>query len=290
MHNQMVARRRWPAAFRAAVAAVFLLSSGFFALSGGRAIAQDAPPPPGGPAERAFKEGNALLEQGKYAPALARYKEAAVLRPDDSSLLWNGGMAAFFAGDYPTAVAWWSRQKTLEPDNWRVRVKLIQAYQAAGRGPERDAERRSLIALRQAGTLKDLAAEERFCRDQFFHANKRVFAYEHFALVGERALRYNFLVFSPGKDALDFRVSLGSYKTTNDIAREVGGIKPGQRLFHLDGYYENGRAHRTFGFFTTEPTYDAMRAQVLRILEGKVKAVSSSRRGKPAPAPSRPRP
>jgi tetratricopeptide (TPR) repeat protein len=271
------ASRRQIAAF---CAAAFI--GGGFTLFAGHAVgaAQEPPAPPAESAEqRAFKEGNALLEQGKYAPALARYKEAATRLPNDPAILWNGGTAAFFARDYATAIDWWNRLKTSEPNNWRVRAKLIQTYQAAGRKPERDAERRSLIALRNGGTIKDLAAEERFCRDQFFHADKQVFAYEHFDLSGERALRYNFLVFTPGKDTLDFRVSLGSYKTTNDIARELGEIKPGQRLFHLDGYYENGRAHKTFGFFNTEPTYDTVRSQVLRILDGKARAGSSSRRG-----------
>lgn len=276
MQSPITSRRR----IAAFCAAAFLANG--FALFAGHAVRAAQGPPAGSDEsaeQRAFKEGNALLEQGKYAPALARYKEAATLLPNDPSILWNGGTAAFFARDFATAIDWWNRLKTNEPNNWRVRAKLIQTYQAAGRKPERDAERRSLIALRKGGTSKDLAAEERFCRDQFFHANKQVFAYEHFALSGERALRYNFLIFTPGKENLDFRVSLGSYKTTNDIARELGEIKPGQCLFHLDGYYENGRAHKTFGFFDTEPTYDAVRVQVLRILDGKAKAGSSSRRG-----------
>ncbi len=264
--------------FRAA-AALFALFVVFAA--GGGARAQDTPAPPPGssePAERAFKDANALLEQGKYAPALARYKEAQALAPGDPAILWNGGMAAFFAQEYSTAIAWWNQLKARDANDGRIRAKLVQAYQAAGRTADRDAERRDLLAWHKAGTLQGLPPD-RYCRDQFSYAGKQVFAYEHFALTGERALRYNFLVFSPNKDAPDFRVSLGSYKTTNDIARELGEIKPGQRLFHLDGYYENGRAHKTFGFFETEPTYDAVRVQVLRILDGKAKAGSSSRRG-----------
>lgn len=270
----------------AACGAVRLLSS--FTAIPVIACAQPPVPPPvttpnsanGEQAEQAFKEANALLEQGKYAPALARYKTAEALAPGDPAILWNGGIAAFFARDYRTAISWWKQLKTGDPSNGRVRAKLIQAYQAAGRTGERDAERRDLLARQKTRTVR-LDPPDRYCRDQFSYAGKQVFAYEHFALTGERALRYNFLVFSPGKNAPDFRVSLGSYKNTNDIARELGDLEPGQRLFHLDGYYENGREHKTFGFFTTEPAYDTVRQQVLRILDNKAEAVSSSRHGKP---------
>lgn len=227
------------------------------------------PPPPSAEqktvADRAFAAGNEHLQNKRHADALAAYRKALALLPDEPALLWK-------------------RLKVVEPGNGSVRAKLIQAYQAAGDTKNRDAEHAALLALRKSSAPagSELAKQEAFCRDQFSAGGQPVFAYEHYELVGARALRYNFLVLKPD-GTTSFRVSLGSYKDTNDIARELGDIKPGQRLFHLDGYYENGRVHKTFGFFTAEPSYDVIKAQVIAILDGKKAAFSGSKQTAPKP-------
>lgn len=50
--------------------------------------------------------------------------------------------------------------------------------------------------------------------------------------------------------------------------------KEGERLFHLDGYFKNG--HATYGMYHPAPTYDETRGIVIKILEGKARAISSS--------------
>lgn len=246
------------------------------------------PPPPSAEqktaADKAFAAGNEHLQNKRHADALAAYRKALALLPNEPALLWNGGMSAFFAKEYQTAAELWKRLKVVEPGNGSVRAKLIQAYQAAGDTKNRDAEHAALLALRKSSAPagSELAKQEAFCRDQFSAGGQPVFAYEHYELVGARALRYNFLVLKPD-GTTSFRVSLGSYKDTNDIARELGDIKPGQRLFHLDGYYENGRVHKTFAFFTAEPSYDVIKAQVIAILEGKKAALSGSKQAAPKP-------
>jgi len=60
--------------------------------------------------------------------------------------------------------------------------------------------------------------------------------------------------------------------TTNSIWRETTKPTPkdGERLFHLDGYFKGG-GHATYGMFAPEPTYDDVRARVIKILEEKSK-------------------
>jgi hypothetical protein len=94
-------------------------------------------------------------------------------------------------------------------------------------------------------------------------------AFELYELKGERALRYVFSILNKTEDGEEWRVSLGSYKTTDAIWRETRNPRPkdNERLFHLDGYFKGG-GHATYGMFFPEPTYDEMRAKVIQILEG----------------------
>ena len=72
----------------------------------------------------------------------------------------------------------------------------------------------------------------------------------------------------------DFYISLGSYDDTTEIARELKKIPTSNRLYHLDEYSASG--HKTYAFFNFKPGYDQVRTNVVNILEGKMKPISSS--------------
>jgi tetratricopeptide (TPR) repeat protein len=238
--------------------------------------------------EKAFEAANALMEQHKYAEALVRYKEALALAPGEPAILFNGGLAAYQSGDFTTAADLWQRLKKTDPSDWRLRAKLIQAYQALGKLPERDAERAELFKMWKSGAAQELSKQVEYCRDQFEVNKFKVMAFEHFELKGDRALRYVFSILNESGDAEDFRISLGSYEMTNAIWRETTKPAPksGERLFHLDGYFKGG-GHATYGMFAPEPSYDQMRTRVIQILEGRSKPVSSSTVN---PSPQQPAP
>ena len=233
--------------------------------------------------EKAFRAGNALMEKRQYAPALAAYQSALAKAPDEPSLLWNGGLAGYLSGDYGAALSLWQRLKKQEPRDGEVRAKLIQTYQALKKRRERDAERAQLFALRAEAKKHHPTAEalkqKEYCRDQFTASGRRVFAYEFFDLEGPKARRYQFKMLVKGGDSEEYSISLGSYADTNGILREMGEIKPGQRIFHLDAYYVGG-THKVFGFFYREPSYDQTRIMVEEILAGKKKSMSSSNSGR----------
>jgi len=228
-------------------------------------------------AEKAFEAGNSFMDQKEYAEALVRYKEALAILPGNPSILFNGGIAAFNSREYATAADLWKQLKVIDPLDWRLRAKLIQAYQALGKLTERDAERRELLEMWKSGKPADLKEQFEFCRDQFEVSGKKVMAFEHFELKGARALRYVFSILNAAEDGEDYRISLGSYELDQAIWRETTKPTPkeGERLFHLDGYFKGG-GHATYGFFSPEPSYDQIRARVVGILEGKGKPVSSS--------------
>lgn len=91
-------------------------------------------------------------------------------------------------------------------------------------------------------------------------------AFELYELKGDRALRYVFSILNKTEDGEEWRISMGSYKTTNAVWREMQNPRPKdhERLFHLDGYFKNG-AHATYGMFFPEPSYDDIRAKVVNM-------------------------
>jgi tetratricopeptide (TPR) repeat protein len=223
-----------------------------------------------------FAKANGQLEKKEYASAQSNYEALLKLLPDNPSILYNGGFAAFLNNDIDTAVRFWARLKDLEPNDWQVRAKLIQAYQRLERTADRDRERNELFDLRKGGKNKELNEQVEYCRDRFTSGGRSVLAFELFEFKGPRGIRYVFSVMNDN-DAEDYRISLGSYDITDAIWREMTKPTPkdGVRLFHLDGYFKNG-AHATYGMFPGEPTYEATKKLVVGILEKANKPISAT--------------
>jgi hypothetical protein len=183
---------------------------------------------------------------------------------------------AYLSDQPKEALVYWSRLKVLDPEDWGLRIKLIQAYEASGQRKERDAERARLIKLRKGSSDAGLRKLRFYCRDQFVVSKARVMVFEYFELEGDEAVRWSFNVFNADGRSVKARYTLGSFRITNAIAREQKLIKPGERLFHLDGYQQDGQAHEFFASFVGEPDYDRVKAAVLEILQGKRKPRSGT--------------
>lgn len=237
-------------------------------------------------AQTSFEIANSLLERGKHTEALTHYKQALAILPKDPAILFNAGLAAFSAKDFAFASDVWQQLKAVAPHDWHARSKLIQVYQALGKMAERDKEREELFAMWKSGKPAELKERLQYCRDQFEVNGKKVMAFEHFELKGDRALRYVFSILNKTEDGEEYRISLGSYDLTNTVWRRTRTPKPkdDERLFHLDGYFPN--RHVTYGMFFPEPTYDETRANVIKILEGKGNPISGTTYGDPKPSPS----
>ncbi len=251
----------------------------------------------------AFKNGNDALAQKKYAEAVMEYKKVLALVPDETSTLWNCGMASFSAKDYVTSVQCWKRLRTLVPpvpeedDSFtvaKVSAKLIQAYQAMGDQPARNQERVALVKLRNSKVDPALIKRSAFCCDQFTVDGKSVFAYDYFALTGKLGIRYDFVVTKPD-GTMDYHVALECNPNDNALAHELHEIKPNERMFSIDGFYNGGRTHRTFGFLQVSapklptdrtavnpaPPYETVKKLVVSVLQGKIQSITSSTSGKP---------
>ena len=226
-------------------------------------------------AEKAFKRGAQLMEKGRFKEAIPFLKEAEKVFSDNSSVLWNLGLASAEVQNHRDALSCWQKYCRFKPGDWMGIAKLVQAYQALGDFNARDREIKELYARRAASKDSDLAKTDRFCREQFVVAGKKVFAFEIFEPRGERRIFYRFAILdSKTGDETSF-ISLGSYDGTTQIARELGEIAESERIYHIDRYA--GSAHESFAFFKAKPSYGTVREIVEEIMSGKAKAIAGSR-------------
>lgn len=214
-----------------------------------------------------FETANALMAEKNYAEALNFYKKGLKLIPEAHGLLYNGGLAAFQCEEYEQALKFWKKLKNLNPDDWQVRAKLIQTYQALGKFVNRDEEREELFDLKKSRRVVGLNNAEFYIREQTELVGRRVMVSEYFELRGEEAVRYIFSVLDE-KEQPVYKISLGSYAATDRLWQELDGAD--QRAFHLDGYFKDG-SHETYQVYREEPTYDEVRKAVKKILEKKAK-------------------
>lgn len=225
--------------------------------------------------ETLFREGNALLTRKMYAEALQKYEQGLAEEPKGAGLLYNAGLSAYFLANYEVAIAHWKQLKHLDPTDWKLRTKLIQAYQAAGLEAQRRSEQEELVNLWKITENAEFKAQDSYTMDQFKVGDRLVLTRVPFQSKPDRKVLYKFLITRPGVDELeDYYLSLGSYEATTQFARESGQIKAGERLYHLDQYLPRG--HATFAMVAGLPAYGDVKQWVREIVEGKRKPATSS--------------
>lgn len=226
-------------------------------------------------AEDAFRKGVELSEARKYREAIPYFLVVYRAFPQSESALWNLGIASAEVGAHPEALKYWTALRAQSPNDWRVLAKLIQTHQALGDDASRDRARNALFALRKSAPPDaDVSRSDAYCREQMLVGGRKVFVFETFEPKGEEMLFFEFIVVLSDGRTEDYRISLGSYDAINLIAWETGALPRDKRLYHLDWYQD--KAHRTYAFYESQPTYDTVRAQVLDILNGRAKPISST--------------
>lgn len=237
--------------------------------------------------EAAFKAGNAAMEKRDYAGALKQYRVVLVAEPDEPSTLWNAGSAAFFTGYFPAAMLYFTRLQKQEPKDGALLAKRIQTAQQLKDFKTRDALRTQIFALRESGEdVSNYTVKSSYCRDQFTVGKDSVLAFEYWQLKplgGDKEQPYlgrvyEFYVVAPD-DETRFRVECGWSLLE---AKADGSFVPATELggFYYDAYYPTGPwERRTFAIAPQQPTYEAAKAQIVAILEGKTKPVSGQKRG-----------
>jgi tetratricopeptide (TPR) repeat protein len=208
-----------------------------------------------------------------YDAAIRFIEQARAIDPQNVEALQMAGII-YEMGDRPAEhLAAVKRLAEINPESEYALGRLLVADANAGRKEEAAAYRKRLIELHGKGKTTSPS----FDRETFTVGKSLVVAREHYQLEGPRAVRYAFDVKPP--EGPGYRISLGSYDITTEIARQTGSIKADERMFHLDWYGPEDE-HRTYGMFAKEPTYEATRVMVREIVDGKRDILGASKPGK----------
>lgn len=215
---------------------------------------------------------------GDLAKAEATYKKALTKDPTHENTLYNLAQMNQSTGKHEEALRYFTKLNSVNPNDWKAHSKIIQELYALKRDDEAKKKITELYALKKKNTIPSLAKANFYTREQFTLADKKVYCFEHFELQGDKAIKLNFTVCDAKTDVTLYKITLGSYDFTNNMALAVKEIKEGQRKYHLDGYYKD--RHVTYGFYTDQPPYDAIRKQVVDIIKGNASGLSSSSKTK----------
>jgi tetratricopeptide (TPR) repeat protein len=232
--------------------------------------------PPPADVQAKLRECVDALKLGDYTRSLALARE--LIAVDDNNRLAYNSLAYNLAGasslglkDYPAAIASFKQALQTQPTWLHDLDGLMKAYRLAGMTQERDAERDTLRQMSRDGWLP---RDFHYVFDAFDYGDKKVEVTEFPQLAGKFNFRYHFNVYDAEGKFL-YRVALES----DDL--DQGGLVPRDpalaakgRRFSLDGYKAND--HFTYGFFDGEPPYEEVRKEVLDILAGTKRALTSS--------------
>lgn len=181
-----------------------------------------------------------LFSAGRYADALAAYKNRIEYEPTNQTVLYNAGQCAYLIGQYDDARASWLALEKLAGDSdLGVKEKLLQTFEQLDQPDEVERRIAELAALRQNTEDLEYKQKKSFCRDQFTIRDEQFLVHHHFDFpTGDESRFTAYCAGREGKTKYLFR--FWSSETTNAIAREGGELKRGERLYHIDEYRPNG--------------------------------------------------
>lgn len=199
---------------------------------------------------------------------------SVLLASEEADAIYNEGQRLQNLGMHKESLVKFQEVLKRVPDDWGARIKVIQQQHAMDMTQEAEMNISELYGMRKEIKFSQLAQEPLFVRDQFSVRDNKVIAMEYYELSGSRPVKLSFNVLDDTGKKTSYKISLGSYPYMTESAGKRGIIKQGERLFHLDGYYPDG-SHKTFAFFTSQPSYWNVKEQVKQIIMGECEAISS---------------
>lgn len=224
----------------------------------------------------------AAMREGRPADALASLKQVLATDPDNAAanLLAASAEVALFE---PTdAVRYGEKARALEPDNWKVHTTLVTAYSMAGDVPHRDAERAALRKAHGDPALPDARETSGFLLDRFKAGRFRIDAVEYFQPLGRYNTYYRFLLRNAaGARVWTIEVNSDSLNQASWAKAYPQQAREGQRQFQIES--EQGPNHTEYRTFSGAPSYDYMKAQIVKIVGAQAAAFPGET---PAPDPA----
>ena len=234
---------------------------------GALSFAQTAPAAPPVPAASTLSEqGLAALKANHSQEALDDFQKALAAEPNNvtANLLAATSALNLYKGDL--AVQYAESASRLDPGNWKVHTTLVAAYAAAGKKAQRDEERAALRKLHDDPNAADAMQTSGFLLEIFPVNQYRVEAIEYFKPVGKFHVYYHFVLRNAqGKRVWQIDAESNDFDQKSWAAAHPEEAAAGKRQFQLVG--EDAGVHTDYSMFSGAPDYDAIRAQVVKVIE-----------------------
>ncbi len=235
-----------------------------------------------------FQAAGKAFEQGEYAAALAGFKQLIKEEPGNAVYKKFASEAALNIGDAGFVLETLPAVEAANGDDWQARLLLARAYaqtaEEPGHSDKRDEELAAVRRLHAADANSTLGKLRDFKLETVKEGTTTVQFFPAFVPWGPYNVHLLARTFDEEKQP-GLLITLESDDTDQELfAKEhPKEAAAGERSFSLDGYRPgpktaDGQAtqtHFTYGFFIGEPAYDAVRAQMLAVVAGKQKALSS---------------
>jgi tetratricopeptide (TPR) repeat protein len=227
---------------------------------------QAAPPAPAAqPDASLFAAVRASLDAGKKDEALAKAMDIVKAWPNNADANAITGFVLLQMAKPGDAMPYIRKAQSIDPGDPRIHLLLVQVYAEQGDTEHRDQEIALLRGYHSDGRHPEFARLTGFMIEEIPAGSKKVQAEEYFQPVGRYHFYYRFNVYDATGKLEEF-FALASEDEDQAFFEEAHPkrAKAGERRFSIDEYTGNSQA--LLGFVDGEPSYDVLRARILKAL------------------------
>jgi tetratricopeptide (TPR) repeat protein len=239
------------------------------------------------PAIRA-KIGEELKEK-KFNEAIADAKTLLAKTPDSPQVNKLVGAVLLDAEKPADALTYFQKASELDPADDNVHALLLQAYAEMGDKTHRDEQRTILRGYHSDGKHSNVASAQGFMIETFPVGDKLVQAYEFYEPVGRYHFYYRFNVFdSSGKLERFYALESDDIDQAGYAKEHPKEAAAGERRFSIDSYQQtnpNSVTQGLIGFIDGQPTYDDLRARIVKAVSTNQAPAATFTPGTQAPVP-----
>jgi tetratricopeptide (TPR) repeat protein len=234
------------------------------------------------------------LRAKKFEDALTDAKAILTANPQSSKANKLVGVVLLDDEKPTEALPYFEKSLSLDANDPSVHALMLQAYAQAGDAKNRDAQRDILRTYHSDGQHPDFSRSMGFMVETIHHHDKLVQAIEFYAPMGKDHFYYRFNVFNPDGHLTSFLVLQSDEADQADYAKQhAKEAAAGGRRFSIDLYTQNEQkqtVQSVMAYLDSQPSYDDLRARVIKIVDGDSKPLSVKTLTPPTPptAPAAP--
>ena len=228
--------------------------------------------------------GKSAMAHRQFAAAHSFFAEYVAANPGDMEGMFYLASSDLELRNYPAAIKECQAVIATKPNTWGAHQGLAFAYAQTGDWAAFDKERAFLKAARDRGA-PGLAIESPDVIDRLTASDDTYTVFAFYKLNGHFHTRYFFIHFAPdGSHDKWFACESDDVDQANFAKQHPAEAAKGERSFSLDSYsvkiLPSGQKSQTQGlikfYWEGEPSYETVRADVLKALEGKSAPMSST--------------